>query len=539
MRTQQQPSPITLFDIWSAVWRYKGRFLLFSALALVLSAIVIFVFPKRYESEAKLFVRLGRSSTGVDPATIGPTISIQDSRETEINSIIDLLQSRGLAEEVVARVGEERISEKTAWLDLQMESAMGWVQSLVPESDEPATALTSGETVIGKKEESAIKEFLGNLRVSSPRKSTTLSVVYRAATPETAKLVADTVVQVFQDLHIRSNVSSGAVGFFADQFEGEMERLGNSESEFETMKNQAGILSLAGARDSLQSEQSSIRLQLLQASADYSAAVGRVDDLRTNMALLPEVMESEKTAGIEAGASDVMRGRLYDLEILEKELSAKFLENHPDLVRVRTQLADARRIQEAQPAAREHKVTSMNPVLIEMRKELIVAEANAASFKTRLDALQKLDADLLVRLERLNTLEVKAESLQRVINIGRDNHQIYARKLEEARINAALDQEALSNVSLVSAPSLRYAHTSPKRSILAMAALVLSFLAGLFVALASEFLARSRAHAQSWRAGERLGRRQESEFDLDVPSQEGSGRTPVGERESLAQPLPR
>ncbi len=38
-----------------------------------------------------MFVRLGRGSVAVDPAaTTGPTISLQESRETEMNSLVDL-----------------------------------------------------------------------------------------------------------------------------------------------------------------------------------------------------------------------------------------------------------------------------------------------------------------------------------------------------------------------------------------------------------------------------------------------------------------
>lgn len=65
-----------------------------AALVLAVSVAAILLFPKKYESEAKMFVRLGRSSASLDTATIGQTISIQESRETEMNSIIDMLESR-------------------------------------------------------------------------------------------------------------------------------------------------------------------------------------------------------------------------------------------------------------------------------------------------------------------------------------------------------------------------------------------------------------------------------------------------------------
>src|SRR5207244_2388859 len=67
----------------------------------------IFLMARRYGSEAKLFIRVGRESVGLDPtATTGQTsISMSDSRESEITSVVDLLASRGLRERVLDAVG--------------------------------------------------------------------------------------------------------------------------------------------------------------------------------------------------------------------------------------------------------------------------------------------------------------------------------------------------------------------------------------------------------------------------------------------------
>ena len=76
MRYSSYERPLTLFDIIGSVFRYKWRVMLVSLLVLSLSVVAIFLYPKKYESEAKLFVRLGRGSASLDPATIGQTISI-------------------------------------------------------------------------------------------------------------------------------------------------------------------------------------------------------------------------------------------------------------------------------------------------------------------------------------------------------------------------------------------------------------------------------------------------------------------------------
>src|SRR5438105_13351300 len=52
---------------WHALWKHKGKAL--AVFVLVMAAVVagVLVVPLKYESDAKLFIRLGRESVGVDP----------------------------------------------------------------------------------------------------------------------------------------------------------------------------------------------------------------------------------------------------------------------------------------------------------------------------------------------------------------------------------------------------------------------------------------------------------------------------------------
>src|SRR5437667_2351417 len=79
-----------------------GAFALVVAVALA----IILLTPRRYSSEAKLFVHVGRESVSLDPtATTGQTITMNDSRESEMTSVVDLLASRSLREQVIDAVG--------------------------------------------------------------------------------------------------------------------------------------------------------------------------------------------------------------------------------------------------------------------------------------------------------------------------------------------------------------------------------------------------------------------------------------------------
>ena len=72
---------------------------------IVLAILAMIFLPRSYVSEAMIFVKLGRETVSLDPtATTGSTISVLDTRDNEINSIRDMLYSRGLVERVVDRL---------------------------------------------------------------------------------------------------------------------------------------------------------------------------------------------------------------------------------------------------------------------------------------------------------------------------------------------------------------------------------------------------------------------------------------------------
>ncbi|MEM8736398.1 MAG: hypothetical protein AAGG44_19370, partial [Planctomycetota bacterium] len=155
------------------------------------------------------------------------------------------------------------------------------------------------------------------------------------------------------------------------------------------------------------------------------------------------------------------------------------------------------------------------PVRLDLEKEMHLAEADVARLSAKVDAIANLESGLLERLEDVNDLEVEAFEMQRLIDIARRNHDNYAQKLEESRINAALDREAVSNVSVVGEPTIRYKHASPKRSILGLLAVILSAFSGISVALASDYSANAR-EMRHIRDAERKRYLQELEREKEV-----------------------
>ena len=99
------PAPMNLYD---SLALHKRPMMWTFSLIMLLTIAVTFLAPKKFTSEAKLFVRLGRESVAMDPtatATTDQVVMVHESREYEINSVLELLKSRAVLSGVVAGVG--------------------------------------------------------------------------------------------------------------------------------------------------------------------------------------------------------------------------------------------------------------------------------------------------------------------------------------------------------------------------------------------------------------------------------------------------
>lgn len=532
MQFQSYEKPFTLYDLVAAVFRYKGRFAFATMVTLVLSIVGIFLFPRRYDSEAKLMVKLSRDYAALDPTTIGQTISIQESRESEINSIVDLLTSRGLAEKIVDKIGVDEVLKKHAWIEVQLEQALDYASGLAEQLSSSGSGdgeISAKEIADLKRREDAIKHVNKNLRISSTKRSTNITIQYRATSPQLANKIVKQAIESYRTMQAVAHQSDGTVQFFNKQFSNHDTLLKDVEDQLRNKKSSNKIVTMTGKQESLQSEITNVEQMKLNSVADLEAAKARVAKLNASLESLPAELMAEKSSGNPQQATDFMRDRFYQLEIREKELSSKYVSTHPELKRVREQLEEARQIMSQQPKDREESKLAINPVRIDIQNELLLADSEVRSLEARVESLDGLHDKLVSQLNDVNEIELVAEDLQRKIDVGRENYRIYARKLEESRINAALDQESLSNLAEFAAPSMEFKPASPKRSLLAGVAVLLSLCCGFANALLADYKARSKELEEI-----RLAEREHYLLTLRQQSAEAAARIESKRTERLA-----
>src|ERR1700722_16699062 len=78
---------ITPREVAHVFRRHQKKMFVWAMLVMVVSLAAMKFLPRKYASEAKLFVRLGRESVTLDPTTTtGQMLQVQETRENQINS---------------------------------------------------------------------------------------------------------------------------------------------------------------------------------------------------------------------------------------------------------------------------------------------------------------------------------------------------------------------------------------------------------------------------------------------------------------------
>ncbi|MFN0018651.1 MAG: GumC family protein [Pirellulaceae bacterium] len=426
-------------------WRLSLGF--FVAVILLSGAATFFV-PRAYYSDARLFVRFGRTAV-MDPtatATSGQVVSLYDTRESELNSLLEVLRSRSLLERVVETVGAENI-----------------LAGRLPDgSSQPTPAVASAATSRDPRHQQALAKLEKSVYISVPRKTSTIIIGCKAERPELAQQIVASLVSLYMDEHLRVHHTAGSYEFFKEQTQLLETRWQEAATKVRTAKDDWKILTFEGKRKNCEDTIADIESKRLTASAELSATEAKIQELSVVIASLPERIPTQ-TVDSPNAATDGMRQELYKVQSREQELLTKFSEKHPQVIAIRSTLLDLQKILAEQGETRSAETTAVNSSRQSLELSLLNEKANAEALRSRIAAMTGQLEALQGERQTLNQRESQLAGMQRNVELAESRYRAYAEKLEQARINDQLDKERISNITLVQPASFVAKPSGPRK----------------------------------------------------------------------------
>jgi uncharacterized protein involved in exopolysaccharide biosynthesis len=466
-------------DVPQFLWRHRKTVLKTFAIGMAATLLYFALAPRKFRSEAKVLVRIGRESITLDPtATTGQFVAMAETRDSELHEVEELLASRATAEKIVDQFGPRVIMEKKG--NGSVGDLFWWLNwaNLNP-------------LRVYSVRDKAVKALQKNLGISAGKKSNVLTVSYKASNPQHAHDVLEAILASTREDHARVHRTSGSQKFFESQRELLSKDLREQEQNLREFKDTHGLASLTTQRDAQVGIIAALQSDLLRARAEQSAAQAEVDLRHKQLRDQPAMIVTEQTTGQPQTAKQTLREKLYELEVREQELAARLKADAPQLVQIRTQIAEARRIMSDEQVNTE---TKKGISQTHQAAELALQEREAAlvALSARCGALDNKLAAANDELKKLNAAELELNHIEREIDLARTNYRKYSENFEQVRIDQELEAAKISSLNLMQPPTFSETPATPDPMTTLTMGGIGSLLAGVGVALLRHQPSRKR-----------------------------------------------
>ncbi|MBL8888600.1 MAG: hypothetical protein JNL67_01385 [Planctomycetaceae bacterium] len=484
-----QLNSLPLVSLIEIPWARKGTILACLLVSGILGWAAIMVWPRTYVSHAELLFQVGRESVALDPsATTGQTMVLQRSQEEDINSALQILQSRRVLELVVDELGADSIMDGTLPSSGPpiSESTLKRVRSIVRNMVDSVVAVTGLRDDLSNRE-LAVMELVGSVEFEAPKKSSVVTVEATSKTPEMAQAIAESVVKNFQALHRESTRTHGSLGFFSSQTEIATKRLEEAQERKRQFLSDRKAVSLEAKHEVLKQQIAAIELDSLIAKRDLEQAEAKSRQLETEISNQEDVTlgAEQNTAGTTWAA---LRQRVNELELREVKEAVMYNDGNPKLKATRQELEGARQIM-ADFQANDQRDTNLvaNPLKQKLQEELKLNDSNIAGLRAAIDLRESQLLQLKTEVDGLLDDTNKLAEIEMDIAQFSESLRTLRSKQEEARVIEEMQVGGVTSVNQFQPATFVERPISPNKKLLMAGFLLMGLTLGVGLTYYREF----------------------------------------------------
>jgi len=469
-------TPMTIGQIFAAIGRHKFKCIFIWLLLTAAVVLMFLLWPRKYASEGRLYIQLGRNNTTLTPTSGKSSVSIQDTRETEIRSVVEIIRSRAVLEATVREVGAKKIL-RNSLTDILPEINLPNLTSPVVDG-----GMSLDEYNELKDLEEATLELERNMTVNSEKKTSVISVYVKANSAKLAQQIVGKIFEHTKRIHLKVHAVEGSAVFFDDQFdeqEGELVEAVKKLTDFRVKHN---ALTIGNEIETCQMIMSLLETEIIDAEVELDSADKRLGKLSEMMGKTSPMISIPKS-GVERLSYEDSRTEVFKLESELERLAASYSRHHPERVKVEAQLRKLKSSLGNMKRDRTESSLVSNPVFEDMQVDFMRAKADYSAALAQLNSLRLKQNKTLAQAKKLNMVEMEADQLRRDVAIARQYLAIYTQKRGEAKGMSLLDDRDISDVVVAQAPNYVVKHVSPKGSIVLPFGLLFSFVGSLAAAL--------------------------------------------------------
>lgn len=479
-------------DFVSIIFRHRRKVIYFFVVVIIATTFKTLLTQSRYETEAKLFVRLGNETVNWDSAS-GSRIQISQSIESQLNSEIEILRSRELAEAVVTGMGKENIigegngEDNSLFVRFQktVNAVLSFPKKALVRLFSPAI---NDENERRRREiDEAVQKFQGSFNASVVAGSNVVTLTYEDDSPRRAYKVLKQLIDIYLHKHIVLNGTPGSFEFFKKESDQLRQQLESTEAELKDAKNRMGVSALEEQRTILSEQIGVLQQKMEETESSAASSQARIRELEGRLKNVPENVIVSETTGFAQSAAEEMQRRLNDLKMQEQELLSTFTPSSVPVTEVRRQIKQAESLLQNSRSSRE-VTTGVNHMHQEIKTSLLLENGTVEALKAQQVALRSQLEASEQKMRFLNDAETRLSQLMRRKALLEENYAKYAGSLEQVRIDKAREIDKISNISVAQAPVVPIEPVRPKKMLYMAMGFFLAVFGGLGLAFFMEYI---------------------------------------------------
>lgn len=349
--------------------------------------------------------------------TSSTTMLVEDS-----NIIEPLMEGRAVPTTVVDRAA---IAREVAFSRKVMEQILatgGWLE------DNPDPL----------ERERLINQIAGRTEISNPRENLNLiKISYSDSDPQRALAVTRKFAElIMQESSLAKQIESRKAFEFIESQVGQYRTMLAEAEQNLADYRQLHPDARPGSEDEVSRRIAELRNEIDRSRMDLVDQSSQAGAMRTHLS-------REATFG-PAGARDSQnRSRLLELQAERDALSARYTDQHPDMVRVQQQIDDLQRSggSASSASARSSGSTSYDPQFADIRTRMAEASSRSAASASRVALGETLLAQELERSNRIAAAAGELGALTRDFEVNRNLYQDLLNRRENARLSMNLDAQ--------------------------------------------------------------------------------------------------
>ncbi len=279
-----------------------------------------------------------------------------------------------------------------------------------------------------------VRELRGGLMIK-PEKNNFFRVTFSSSDPDTAFEVVNNVINTFIEDSSRKKreESLAAYNFIDTQVQAYRRQLELAEQRLKDFKGQ-----------SLDGTEATVTSRIVQLRTEIEALKISIEETQARMSTIQQQLSNEGQYLQVKSQVDDMRQRRQTLASQLEQLLLSYQENYPDVISLRSQIAELdTAIEQIQSSGEVYGNVSRveNPLYEELRKQLQAADVDLRGQKRRMQSLVHLQEQEFERAQRVASNQAELSELTRDYNVTQSVYDEMLQRKENARLSMSLDME--------------------------------------------------------------------------------------------------